>query len=164
MNNYNKIQEEYTKCNSDQNLKLNRIKAHLISFEMFQKSEKIKKSESMNRVILLDRWSICQQIYAKAWMAKSNFNSVAFRLCLEPDLTIVVDSELSIIEQRLNDRGSADEFKKMICPERLKRLYLIYESENKNSVLIKNNGILSKALASVVKEYSMREECNFPIK
>ena len=128
-----------------------------MSFDLLQQSEEIKKLNSPDKVIILDRWAICQQLYAKVWMAENEFVKITYSKCLEPDITFVLDSDMELIEQRLRNRGGANEFENILCLRRLKKLYFKYSMENQKAVLIENNHEMYKAYINIIREYKKRK-------
>lgn len=158
MNNYNNIREEFWLQHPDKRHQFNIMGSYIMSFDLFQQSEVIKGLDTTDKVIILDRWAICQQLYAKVWMAENDFTRIAYQKCIEPDLTFVIDSDMSLIEQRLQNRGGPNEFENILSLRRLKKLYLKYAMENKKVVLIQNNNELNEAHMSIVREYMKRNE------
>lgn len=158
MKNYNLIRNEFLKQHPDDKSQFNIINSYIMSFDLFQQSEIIKDIDSDDKVIILDRWAICQQLYAKVWMAENKFAKIAYQMCLEPDITFVIDSDMNLIEQRLENRGGANEFENIFSLRRLKKLYLKYAMENKKAILIQNNNELNEAYVNIIHEY--KKICN----
>lgn len=156
MKNYNMMRKEFWLQHPDKKHEFNIMGSYIMSFNLLQQSEVIKDMDSTDRVIILDRWKICQQLYAKVWMAENNFTRIAYQMCLEPDLTYVIDSNMNLIEQRLQDRGGANEFENILCLRRLKKLYLKYAKENEKAILIQNNEEINDAYMSIIREYEKR--------
>lgn len=157
LQNYNKIRNEFGLHYPKKKHEFNVIGSYIMSFDLLQQSEAIKKLDSNDIVIILDRWAICQQLYAKVWMAENDFINVAYRMCLEPDITFVIDADMRLIEQRIQDRGGANEYENILCLRRLKKMYQKYSSENENAILIRNNSKLDDAYANIVQEYRKRK-------
>ena len=153
MKNYNMIRKEYLSQHPEKTHQLNVCGSYIMSFDLLQYSEIIKELDSTNKVILLDRWAICQQLYAKVWMAENDFANIVYGMCVEPDITFVIDSDMDLIEQRLQDRGGANEHENILCLRRLKRLYNKYAAEHEKAVLIQNNGEIEHAYSIIVSEY-----------
>ena len=158
MKNYNMMRKEFLFQHLDKNHQLNIIGSYIMSFDLLQQSEAIKALDSNDKVIILDRWAICQQLYAKVWMAENDFTNIAYGMCFEPDLTFVIDSDMSLIEQRLQNRGGANEFENILCLRRLKNLYSKYAIEHKKAVLIQNNNEIYKAYMNIIREYKKRSK------
>lgn len=156
--NYNMIRKKFGFQHPDKKHQLNIISSYIMSFDLLQQSEAIKSLDSTDKVIILDRWAICQQLYAKVWMAENDFTNIAYQMCLEPDITFVIDSDMNLIEQRLQSRGGANEFENILCLRRLKKLYYKYAIENKKSALIQNNNELNEAYMNIVQEYKKRNK------
>lgn len=163
MENFNMIRKEFFSQHPDKKHQFNIIGSYIMSFDLLQHSEAIKRLNSTDKVIILDRWAICQQLYAKVWMAENDFTNIAYDMCIEPDLTFVIDSDMNLILQRLQNRGGANEFENILCLRRLKKLYLKYAIEHKNAVLIQNNNEIYKAYRNIIREYKKRNEYNAPI-
>ena len=89
-------------------------------------------------------------------MAENEFSNTAYNMCLEPDISFVIDSEMTKIEQRLLNRGGANEFENRLSLRRLKKLYLKYGQNNENSVLIYNNKELDEALMKIIEAYEKK--------
>ncbi|WP_225999286.1 hypothetical protein [Paenibacillus sp. BJ-4] len=158
MKNYNMIRKEFLIQHPDKNHQLNIIGSYIMSFDLLQISEVIKGLDSPDTVIILDRWAICQQLYAKIWMAQNDFTNISYDMCLEPDITFVIDSDMNLILERLENRGGANEFENTLSLRRLKKLYLKYADEHKKAVLIENNNELCKAYRNIIREYKKRNE------
>ncbi|OBZ14207.1 hypothetical protein A8L34_09610 [Bacillus sp. FJAT-27264] len=158
MKNYNMIRKEFLIQHPDKNHQLNIIGSYIMSFDLLQISEVIKGLDSPDTVIILDRWAICQQLYAKIWMAQNDFTNISYDMCLEPDITFVIDSDMNLILERLENRGGANEFENTLSLRRLKKLYLKYADEHKKAVLIENNNELYKAYRNIIREYKKRNE------
>jgi len=156
MRNYNMIRKEFLSQHPDKAHQLNVFGSYIMSFDLFQHSEAIKKLDSTDKVILLDRWAICQQLYAKVWMAENDFANIAYGMCIEPDITFVIDSDMNLIEQRLQDRGGPNEHENILCLRRLKRLYYKYAKEHEKAVLVQNNNKIEHAYSIIVREYENR--------
>ena len=153
MSNYNFIRNKYISTTPENKHDLNIIGSYIMSFDLFQQSEKIKAMNTTNSIILLDRWAICQQLYAKVWMAENNFANTVYSMCLIPDITFVIDSNLDIVEQRLIARGGPNEYENMMCLRRLKRMYIKYANEHGNAILIDNNTSIDVAIQKVIDMY-----------
>ncbi|MDR0404883.1 MAG: hypothetical protein LBH37_03750 [Oscillospiraceae bacterium] len=154
--NYNMVRKEFFEKYPNKKHELNVIGSYIMGFDLLQNSEDIKDSDSSNKVIILDRWAICQQLYAKVWIAENDFTNIVYSMCLEPDLTFVIDSEMDLIEKRIQSRGGANEFENILCLRRLKKLYCKYAMENEKAILIKNNREICEAYANVIREYETR--------
>lgn len=157
MNNYNMIRKEYLCQYLDKKHQLNIIGSYIMSFDLIQHSENIKMMDSANKVIILDRWAICQKLYAKVWMAENDFTKIVYDMCLEPDITFVIDSEMNLIEQRLQNRGGANEHENILCLRRLKKLYNKYAMEHEKAVIIQNNDEIDNAYMNIIREYEKRK-------
>ena len=157
MQNYNRLRSEFFSKYPNKKHEFNIIGSHIMSFDLLQQSEAIKKMDATNTVILLDRWSICQQLYAKVWMAENHFSSTAYSMCLEPHLTFVLDSDINIIQQRLQCRGGSNEYENILSLRRLKKLYIQYAAENKNAILIENNQKIYKPYINIIREYRKKD-------
>lgn len=158
MKNYNMTRKEFLFRHPDKKHQLNIIGSYIMSFDLLQHSEAIKGLNSTDKVIILDRWAICQQLYAKVWMAENDFTNIAYDMCLEPDITFVIDSDMDLIVQRLQDRGGANEFENILSLRRLKKHYIKYAIEHEKAVLIENNNELYKAYRNIIREYKKRNE------
>lgn len=156
MINYNNLRDEFRLKHPEKKHEFNVISSYIMSFDLLQQSEKIKEMDSGDKVIILDRWAICQQLYAKVWMAENDFAKMAYQMCLVPDLTFVIDADLNIVEHRIENRGGANEYENIYCLERLKKLYLKYAAEHNAAVLIENNSELSEAYLDIIREYNAR--------
>lgn len=157
MKNYNMIRKEFSMQHPDKKHQLNIIGSYIMSFDLLQHSGNIQKMDSTDKVIILDRWAICQQLYAKVWMAENDFTNIAYGMCLEPDITFVIDSEMNLIEQRLQNRGGANEHENILCLRRLKKLYNKYAVEHEKAVLIENNDEIDIAYMNIIQEYERRK-------
>ena len=153
MRNYNVIREKYLLKHAEKKREFNTINSYIMSFDLFQQSEALKELDAPDKVILLDRWAICQQLYSKVWMAENDFSKLAYGMCLEPDITFVIDADMEIIEQRIESRGGANEFENMLCLRRLKKMYINYSKEAHHAILIKNNNKLDDALNEIISIY-----------
>jgi thymidylate kinase len=158
MKNYNMLRKEFLLQHQDKKHQLNILGSYIMSFDLLQLSEAIKELDSTEKVIILDRWAICQQLYAKVWMAENDFTNIAYDMCFEPDLTFVIDSDMDLIEERLQNRGGANEFENILCLRRLKKLYLKYAMKHEKAVLIQNNNEIYKAYRNIIREYKKRNE------
>ena len=156
MENYNILRRAFLQQYPNKQHQLNVYGSYIMSFDLLQNSEAIKKLDSDDKVILLDRWAICQQLYAKVWMAENEFANIAYGLCLEPDITFVIDSDLDLVEQRLKNRGGANEHENIYCLCRLKRLYKKYADTKETAVLISNNNDIKQACDTIIQEYESR--------
>jgi dTMP kinase len=150
---YNKVREEYLRQCPGQNHELNIIGSYIMSFDLIRWSEEVKKMNKADEIILLDRWAICQQLFAKVWMAQSVFTNISYGMCLEPDLTYIIDSDMDLVLQRLKDRGGASEYENILGLKRLKKLYRKYAENNEKAVLITNNGDIYQPLQEIIVEY-----------
>jgi dTMP kinase len=158
INNYNMIRNEFCRKHPDKKHEFNIISSYIMSFDLLQQSEGIKALNSDDTVIILDRWAICQQLYAKVWMAENDFSNIAYQMCFEPDLTFVIDADMNLIDQRLESRGGANEFENILSLRRLKKLYLKYARENEKAVLVQNNNEIIEAYRNIIKEYEKKNE------
>ena len=154
MKNYNILRNKFFLKYPNQKHAFNVISSYLMSFDLFQQSEKIKKMDSNDTIILLDRWAICQQLYAKVWMANNEFIDLAYNSCLKPNLTFVIDADMELVQKRIKDRGGANEFENFFSLRRLKKLYQNYAKNNKKIVYIKNNNEIEFPYLEIIRAYN----------
>lgn len=157
LTNYNIVKHEFIKDYPDKLHYFNIISSHLMSFDLFQQSEYLKKINNDDNVILLDRWAICQKLYSQVWMAENQFSKMVYKMCLVPDLTFVLDCELNVIKKRLELRGGANEFENYLALRRLKKKYIRYAESDENAILIRNNGSLESAFYEIIGYYENRK-------
>lgn len=154
MKNYNILRNQYFLKYPDKKHTFNVISSYLMSFDLFQQSEVIKKMDSQDTVVLLDRWAICQHLYAKVWMANNEFTDLAYNSCLEPKLTFVIDADMELVQKRIEDRGGANEFENILSLRRLKKLYQNYAKNNEKTIYIKNNAEIEIPYLEIINEYN----------
>ncbi|HAU86735.1 MAG TPA: hypothetical protein DCW90_14960 [Lachnospiraceae bacterium] len=160
MKNYNSVRKKFFEQHEDKKHELNVIGSYIMSFDLLQQSELIKQQDSSDTVTILDRWAICQQLYAKVWMATNDFTNIVYDMCLEPDITFVINADLNVIEQRIEQRGGANEFENMMSLRRLRKLYLKYADGHDKAVLVENNGEFNEALQKIIQEYENWNQVN----
>ncbi len=146
-----RLEEVKKGFNASSNETNTRIRS-LIAFETYKISKDIEKMKEEYDFIIVDRWAICQKIYAAVWQNNDVFADHILDCCLEPDITFVIHANLDEVDRRLSKREFRDPIESNYALKRVIRNYKKYAENQSNAVLIHNHdGEFTEALKKIIK-------------
>lgn len=106
---------------------------------------KLPKLRREHDVVILDRWALSGFVYGHAENIDPLLNSVMFKLCVEPDLTLVMTGK------SYRREASDDSYEKdSILQSRVKTAYRNIAQGRKNVAAIDNHDPIPNVLANIV--------------
>lgn len=80
------IRDTYSQKDKQQQRELNQKIAEALALDLLKTSEKIKEAYSSFDYVLVDRWTMCQEVYDKTWFVWNDFINECLALCYKPDI------------------------------------------------------------------------------
>ncbi|WP_158318799.1 dTMP kinase [Robertmurraya kyonggiensis] len=147
-NNFEKIISNYKKTYSE-NFP-GKYGSIILAFKLFQESEEIKSFSRDNNIILMDRWKLCHDAYSSAYLLNSKALKSILDNCIEPDITFLIDVNLSVALERISQRDVIKKQETYPVLYRAKKRYLQAAKEKNNIFLIGNSdGELNEAIEKI---------------
>lgn len=119
--------------------------------DLLKTSEKIKEAHSSFDYVLVDRWTMCQEVYDKTWFVWNDFINECLALCYKPDIVFLISAEMDIVQRRLSSRPVVKETENIFSLKRVNRLYHNLAKENGWEV-IENDKTLDDAVSKVCQK------------
>lgn len=145
------IRNAYSQKDKQQQRELNQKIAEALALDLLKTSEKIKEAYSSFDYVLVDRWTMCQEVYDKTWFVWNDFINECLALCYKPDIVFLISAEMDIVQRRLSSRPVVKETENIFSLKRVNRLYHNLAKENGWEV-IENNKTLDDAVSKVYQK------------
>lgn len=145
------IRDTYSQKDKQQQRELNQKIAEALALDLLKTSEKIKEAYSSFDYVLVDRWTMCQEVYDKTWFVWNDFINECLALCYKPDIVFLISAEMDIVQRRLSSRPVVKETENIFSLKRVNRLYHNLAKENGWEV-IENNKTLNDAVSKVYQK------------
>lgn len=145
------IRDTYSQKDKQQQRELNQKIAEALALDLLKTSEKIKEAYSSFDYVLVDRWTMCQEVYDKTWFVWNDFINECLALCYKPDIVFLISAEMDIVQRRLSSRPVVKETENIFSLKRVNRLYHNLAKENGWEV-IENNKTLDDAVSKVYQK------------
>lgn len=145
------IRDAYSQKDKQQQRELNQKIAEALALDLLKTSEKIKEAYSSFDYVLVDRWTMCQEVYDKTWFVWNDFINECLALCYKPDIVFLISAEMDIVQRRLSSRPVVKETENIFSLKRVNRLYHNLAKENGWEV-IENNKTLDDAVSKVYQK------------
>ncbi len=144
------IKQGYSGTTGDLNTRL-RL---LIAFETYRISLKLKEEQNKYDYILLDRWTLCQRVYAAIWQNIEPLAEHILNQCLDPDITFIIDADEEDVDRRLSQRTERKPIENMFALKRVLRSYRNHAKLTRNKfVLIDNReGKMESAVQEILNK------------
>lgn len=145
------IRDAYSQKDKQQQRELNQKIAEALALDLLKASEKIKEAHSSFDYVLVDRWTMCQEVYDKTWFVWNDFINECLTLCYKPDIVFLISAEMDIVQRRLSSRPVVKKTENIFSLKRVSRLYHNLAKENGWEV-IENDKTLDDAVSKVCQK------------
>ncbi len=142
------IRNAYSHKDKQQQREINQKIAEVLAVDLLKTSERIKEMYSSYDYVLVDRWTMCQEVYDKTWLVWNSFINECLALCYKPDMVFLISAEMDLVQKRLSNRPVVKETENILSLKRVNRLYHSLAKEN-GWIVIKNNQRLDDAVSIV---------------
>lgn len=124
----------------------------LIAYETFCVSKMISAELENFDFILLDRWTLCQIVYATVWGNEEPLADHILQLCIKPDITILVDGDEDVVNRHIDMREQREDIEDRAALRRILRTYRKFAA-NDDSIkrVVNEEGLIEKTIENVLE-------------
>lgn len=130
----------------------------LIAYETLRISKIISAELENFDFILLDRWTLCQIVYAIVWQNEEPLADHILQLCIKPDITILIDGDEDMVNRHIDMRSEREDIEDRAALRRILRTYRKFAAnDNSIKMVVNEAGLIEKTIENVLEYLGVSE-------
>ena len=123
----------------------------IIAYVTYLASKSIENDIGNFDFILLDRWTLCQRVYATVWQNMDTLADHILDQCVKADMTILIDGDENMVNKHIESRIEREEIENKYALRRVLRTYRKYaQKDNSIRVIVNKEGCLEETIQEIV--------------
>ena len=123
----------------------------IIAYATYLASKAIEKDMEEYDYVLLDRWTLCQRVYATVWQNEDSFADHILDQCIRADVTILIDGDENMVNKHIESRAEREEIENKYALRRILRTYRKFAKKDSNiQVVVNREGEMEEAVRTIV--------------